>query len=249
MKDTPAYFVTGADRPGRWIITCDHARNRVPDWVNGGDLGIAASDMQRHIALDPGAEAVSLHLGAILDCPVICSNFSRLVIDPNRGADDPTLITQLYDGTLISGNRGLSEADRQKRVDNLYQPYHDATAALFDARVDPVMVSMHSFTPRLAGKPPRPWQVGILFADDQRLSAPLITELAKDTSLTVGVNEPYIGYLPGDSVSQHALRQGRFNALIELRNDLIANDADQQAWAQRLAPALINALKTAEESH
>mgnify|MGYP000137233334 CR=1 FL=1 len=97
-----AIEIYGAARAGRWLITCDHASNLVPDWVCGGDLGIAPADMARHIAYDLGAAGVARALGEILNGPVICTNFSRLVIDPNRGEDDPTLIMRLYDGTMKS---------------------------------------------------------------------------------------------------------------------------------------------------
>ena len=89
------YFIEGAARNGRWLVTCDHATNTVPDFVNGGDLGLPSEDMQRHIAWDVGALGMARALGAALDGPVVSSNFSRLVIDPNRGEDDPTLVMRL----------------------------------------------------------------------------------------------------------------------------------------------------------
>ena len=99
MPET-AYEIIGADRPARWLVTCDHATNRVPDWVAGGDLGIAAEDMARHIAYDVGAAGLTRALADRLEAPAILSDFSRLVIDPNRGEDDPTLLMRLYDGTI-----------------------------------------------------------------------------------------------------------------------------------------------------
>ncbi len=125
-----AFQIEGADRPARFVITCDHASNHVPDWVAGGDLGISASDMARHIAYDVGAAGVARGLGQILDAPVICSTFSRLVIDPNRGLDDPTLVMKLYDGTIIPANRHITRDQVQQRVAQLYQPYHTALAGL-----------------------------------------------------------------------------------------------------------------------
>ncbi|MEM6308097.1 MAG: N-formylglutamate amidohydrolase [Pseudomonadota bacterium] len=248
MTVDTAFFVTGANRSGPWVITVDHARNFVPAWVNGGDLGVGPQDMDRHIAYDIGAEGVALALGELLDSPVICSNFSRLVIDPNRGLDDPTLVMQLYDGSIIPANRNIDATGVQARVDHLYQPYHDALARLMHSRAAPAILAMHSFTPQLAGRPKRPWEVGILFADDQRLSVPLIASLQQDADLTVGVNEPYVGHLPGDSVDRHALCRGHLNALIELRNDLIADKSAQQHWAGRLAPHLTRSLHHAKGS-
>jgi predicted N-formylglutamate amidohydrolase len=238
MPQTAPFFIEGQDRPGRWLITCDHASNRVPDSLEGG-LGIGAEDMARHIAWDVGAAGLSLALGLALDSPVICSNFSRLVIDPNRGEDDPTLVMQLYDGTIIPANRGVSEAEVQRRLDTLYRPYHAAYAQLAARRADTVIVAIHSFTPCLKGRPPRPWHVGVLYSHlDERLSQPLITRLKAENDLCIGDNEPYAGHLPGDAIDRHALTPGRHNTLIELRNDLIATAESQRHWAARLAPIL-----------
>ncbi len=234
-----AYCVTGAGRAGGWLVTCDHATNRVPDWL-GGSLGIGAADMQRHIAFDPGAQGVALALGEALDSPVLCSDFSRLVIDPNRGEDDPTLVMQIYDGTIIPGNRNITPAQVQMRLDRLYHPYHNAYAALAEGRV---IVSIHSFTPSLRGRSPRPWQIGILYSHrDASLSRPMIARLQQESDLCVGDNEPYSGHLPGDAIDRHALGPGRLNTLIEVRNDLIATPEEQRAWAHRLAPLLRYAL-------
>ena len=112
MTYTP-FFVHGETRPARWLITCDHATNTVPPQVAGGDLGLPREDMERHIGYDVGAYGVAQHLGVLLDAPVIAANFSRLVIDPNRGEDDPTLLMKLYDGSIIPGNRHAGLATRQ----------------------------------------------------------------------------------------------------------------------------------------
>lgn len=238
------FHIVGADRPGRWLVTCDHAANTVPAAV--GDLGLAPQDMARHIAFDPGAAGVAVALAARLNGRAILSNFSRLVIDPNRGEDDPTLVMRLYDGTIIPGNRHIDAAGIAQRMDLCYRPYHSALAALAARVPDTVIVSVHSFTPQLAGRPPRPWHVGILYAADARLSLPLIARLRADPALCVGENEPYAGHLPGDAIARHALAQGRQNTLIELRNDLIATEAQHAAWADRLAPALTAALADIE---
>lgn len=241
-----AYLIEGEDRPGRWLVTCDHASNRVPDWLNGGDLGIPAEDMARHIAWDVGAAGVARALGHLLDSPVILSDFSRLVIDPNRGEDDPTLVMQLYDGTIIPANRHITPAGVEARLDRLYRPYHAAYARLAALRTDRVIAAVHSFTPCLKGRPPRPWHVGVLYSHlDERLSKPLIARLQREDGLSIGDNEPYSGHLPGDAVDRHALRLGRLNTLIELRNDLIGAEAKQAHWAARLAPILAAALADA----
>ncbi|MEL6293471.1 MAG: N-formylglutamate amidohydrolase [Pseudomonadota bacterium] len=231
------FRIEGKDRPGGWLITCDHATNTVPDSVNGGSLGLPASDMGRHIAYDIGAAGVALALGDLLQSPVILSNFSRLVIDPNRGLDDPTLLMKLYDGTIISGNRHADAAEKARRVAKFWQPYHDALEDMA-ARPEITLAAVHSFTPQLNGGAQRPWEIGILSAHDRRLADPLIARLADDLTTPIGDNEPYAGHLPGDSVDQHALQHGRPNVLIELRQDLIKTQEGQTAWAKRIAPIL-----------
>jgi predicted N-formylglutamate amidohydrolase len=235
------FFIEGADRPSRWLITCDHAANTVPPFVNSGCLGLGAADMARHIAYDVGAAGVARELAAQLDAPVILSNFSRLVIDPNRGEDDPTLLMKLYDGTIIPGNRHAGHDELTLRLNRCYRPYHTALAELAARRPDTVLVSVHSFTRQLQGRPPRPWHVGVLYAADERLSRPLIARLREEQDLCVGENEPYGGHLPGDAIARHAIAYQRPNVLLELRNDLIEQHDDQIAWARRLAPILNDA--------
>lgn len=238
-----SHTIFGADRPSRWLVTCDHATNRVPDWVGGGDLGIAPEDMARHIAYDVGAAGLSVALAERLDAPAILSDFSRLVIDPNRGEDDPTLLMRIYDGTVIPANRALDDAGRAERIARLYRPYHDAYAALAGARPDRAICAIHSFTPQLKGRPPRPWQVGVLYSHrDERLGPPLI-QICRDKGWITGDNEPYSGHLDGDSIDQHALAYDRPNVLIEIRNDLIRDAAGQAEWADRLADVLQDLLK------
>ena len=239
-----AYSIIGETRPGRWLVTCDHATNRVPADIGGGALGIDDQDMARHIAWDVGAAGLARHLGAALDSPVLCSDFSRLVIDPNRGEPDPTLVMKLYDGTVIPGNRHVDAAETERRLNTLYRPYHAAYARLAARQADTVILAIHSFTPCLKGRSPRPWHVGVLYSHlDERLSRPLVARLHAEADLCIGDNEPYAGHLPGDAIDRHALQPGRLNTLIELRNDLIAEDAGQQAWAARLAPILTEVLE------
>ena len=241
-----AYHILGEARPSRWLVTCDHASNHVPDWVAGGDLGIAPEDRARHIAWDVGAAGLAAALAARLDAPCILSDFSRLVIDPNRGEDDPTLVMKLYDGTIIPANRHIDEAGIEERLDRLHRPYHRALAGLAARRDDTVILAIHSFTPCLRGRAPRPWQVGVLYApQDTRLSLPLLYRLQAGGDLCVGENQPYNGHLPGDSIYRHALQPGRQHTMIELRNDLIGDTTGQIGWADRLAPHLVAALAQA----
>jgi predicted N-formylglutamate amidohydrolase len=239
----PPVLVHGAARAARWLVTCDHASNRVPPEVAGGDLGVAAADMARHIAWDVGAAGVAVALADALGAPCVLSTFSRLVIDPNRGEDDPTLVMRLYDGTIVPGNARIGADEIARRLATFYRPYHAEIARLAARRADTVIVAVHSFTPCLRGRPRRPWHVGVLYSPrDPRLSRALLARLRAEPDLCVGDNAPYSGHLPGDAIDRHALTPGRHNTLIEVRNDLIAEAGGQRAWGMRLAPLLEGAL-------
>lgn len=240
--DRPPFRIIGQTRPSRWLVTCDHASNRVPDWIGGGSLGIAAADMARHIAWDVGAAGLAEALAAHLDAPAILSDFSRLVIDPNRGEDDPTLVMRLYDGTVIAANRTITRDGIAERLDRLYRPYHAAYGELAAAHPARCICAIHSFTPQLHGRAARPWQVGILYSHRDARLGPALIAACRSEGWVTGDNQPYAGHLDGDSIDRHALAHGRPNMLIELRNDLIATPPGQQIWADRLAPVIARVL-------
>ncbi|MDP4027051.1 N-formylglutamate amidohydrolase [Methylobacterium sp. NEAU 140] len=221
------------------VLACDHASNFVPPDI---ELGVAASEFARHIAYDIGAAGVTRRLARLLGAPAILTNFSRLIIDPNRGRADPTLVMRLSDGAVVPGNARIDAAGKAARIARFYAPFDAAidaaVAAAEAAGRPPAIVTIHSFTPYWRGVP-RPWQVGILYDRDERLSRPLIAALAADPAgLDVGDNEPYGGGLPGDTIDRHATARGLPNALVEIRQDLIAADAGQVAWAERFARVL-----------
>jgi predicted N-formylglutamate amidohydrolase len=242
MTKTP-FDIIETLAPSPWLITCDHASNHVPEDTADGSLGLPEDQMNRHIAYDVGAAGVTRALAARLNAPAILSRFSRLVIDPNRGEDDPTLIMKVYDQTIIPANRAIDITERDRRLNAYYRPYHAAYADL--AASDPIIVAIHSFTPRLNGRDPRPWHIGVLFAGDKRFSAPMIKRLEVEPDLCVGINQPYNGHLPGDAIDRHALQHGRVNVLIELRSDLIETATEQEHWAKRLALYLEDVRQTA----
>lgn len=236
------FTVIGEDRPARWVITCDHAKNTIPPEINGGCLGLPEADMDRHIAYDVGADGVSHRLAELLEAPFVRTEYSRLVIDPNRGEHDPTLVMKLYDGSIIPANRRIDATERRRRFETLHKPYHEAVARVVAAREVPLICAVHSFTPRLKSGGTRPWHIGLLYADDERLSRPVLDQLYTQEDLCVGENEPYGGHLPGDAIDRHALQNGHPNILIEIRNDLIKTPQQQIGWAERLAPLLVKAL-------
>jgi predicted N-formylglutamate amidohydrolase len=164
-----------------------------------------------------------------------------LVIDPNRGEKDPTLVMQLYDGTIIPANKNMTDLEKERRLDLFYRPYHDAIKNLLNSFQDPIIVSIHSFTPQLKGKKKRPWHVGLLTSGDRRFHNVLLKSFEKEPQLCVGDNEPYIGTSPGNTIDKHAIIEERFNTLIEVRNDLIKTDFDQKAWAKLIKNKLLQA--------
>ncbi|MAW84899.1 MAG: N-formylglutamate amidohydrolase [Phyllobacteriaceae bacterium] len=235
-------FVTieGDDSLGL-VLVADHARRDLP--AEYGSLGLPEWEFQRHIAYDIGVEAVTRKLATLLGAPAVMAGFSRLLIDPNRGADDPTLIRQLYDGTIIPGNYPMSDAERERRLSHFYRPYHAAVWERIAAVQRkgpgnaPFIVSIHSFTPEMQGRA-RPWHAGILWDSDDRAVRPLMEMLCAEPGLIVGDNEPYDGALKGDTMYTHAIRPGFAHLLIEIRQDLIADETGQEEWANRMAPML-----------
>jgi predicted N-formylglutamate amidohydrolase len=159
------------------------------------------------------------------------------LIDLNRGADDPTLVMKLSDGSIIPGNRAVGEAELAARIEEFHVPYHAAIAReLGRLGADTAVISLHSFTPSWK-KVPRKWEVGILYDRDTRLAAPLMARLA-EAGFTVGDNEPYSGALEGDTLYRHGTLRNLPHVLIEMRQDLIANEAGAQGFALRLKPIL-----------
>ncbi len=232
--------VINGDGRGRILLACDHASNFVP--AEYGFLGLDAPQFQRHIAWDPGALPVAEYMAALLDAPLVASRISRLVIDCNRPLEAHDLIPETSETTVIPGNRGLDAVERRRRIALAHQPFHDALDNLIDQRgadgLESWLVTVHSFTPVYKGVA-RPWQIGIIHDDDQRIACPLIEGLRAVTGLNVGVNQPYS---PADrvyyTVERHARARGIPCAMIEIRNDEITNEASQRKWAELLAGIL-----------
>lgn len=240
----PAFEIVPGTLSGGLILVADHARNALPEGY--GTLGLPQAELSRHIAYDIGVEGVLRALCAHLGVAGIFAGFSRLLIDPNRGIQDPTLIMQLSDGAVVPGNVGFGAGERQHRIDSFYTPYHRALSGLIDEalrlHVQPVLCSIHSFTPFWKGVA-RPWHAGVLWDGDDRFARPLLAALEAEKDLVVGDNEPYAGGLEGDSMNAHGTRRGLAHALIEIRQDLIADEAGQLAWAERLSRILPRVLK------
>ena len=239
----PAYAVVNEGGDHSVVLVCDHASNVLPPEY--GTLGLDAGELTRHIGWDIGAGEVTRALAGELNAPAVLAGFSRLLIDPNRGADDPTLVVKLSDGAIVPGNRHADVAEIEKRIARYHEPYHQAIAArIAKARAQekiPVIVSIHSFTPVFRGQA-RPWQIGILWDKDARVAKPLIARLRAEIGLMVGDNQPYTGELENDCMSRHATRNGLPHALIEIRQDLIETKDGARHWAALIARALRDVL-------
>lgn len=230
-----AYTLIEGRADAGYVIFCDHASNALP--ADYGSLGLAASELERHIGYDIGAAGVVRRLAGLRGAPAILSRYSRLLIDLNRGTDDPTLIMRLSDGAIVPGNRHLDAAERAKRIARYYEPYHRAAGAMIDRCVEagapPAIISIHSFTPFWKGVP-RPWHAAILWDKDPRLALALLTGLRAEPGLVVGENEPYTGRLKGDTMWRHGTSRGLAHAIVEIRQDLIATEAGEAEWAALL---------------
>jgi len=240
MSDDAFEMLEGRAAP--LIFVCDHAANALPGGY--GTLGLEVGAFAAHIAQDIGAADVTRALAAANGAPAILARWSRLLIDLNRGAEDPTLVMKLSDGRIIPGNRDADAQEIAHRLAMFHAPYHAAIEArIAEARKAgnvPVIISMHSFTPVWKGER-RPWEVGVLWDRDGRLAKPLMAALGR-AGFVVGDNEPYSGELEDDCLYRHGTMNGLPHVLIEIRQDLIATREAAQAFARRLKPILDEAL-------
>jgi predicted N-formylglutamate amidohydrolase len=223
------------------VLLCEHASNFIPDEYDG--LGLSEAELQRHIAWDIGAANVTRAMSRLLDAPAFLGGYSRLLIDLNRPLNSPTSIVTLSERTAIPANAAITPAERALRTALCFQPFHDAVELHLAERKrtgSPILiVALHSFTPSYHGDA-RPWHAGIIFDRAAAFGEATIERLrANEPNLNVGANVPYdvtpddyYGLLVyGDYARNPAI-------LIEVRQDLLAQEEQQNQWAKRLAAAL-----------
>lgn len=246
-NDPPQVVILNEESTRPWLIICDHADRQVPQAL--GNLGIEADEFNRHVAYDIGALWAARHLMTIMDACLIHTTYSRLVLDANRACDDTGQIPPISDGTIIPANHDIADHDRFRRQDALFSPYHRAIADRLDAieRTGkiPALISIHSFTPCMKNGTPRPWHIGFVWDQDDRLVVPVMDHL-RAAGWNVGDNEPYSarGFPRGYTNDAHAEQKGRPNLLVEFRQDLIDTPEKAVFWAEQLATPLIPLLKS-----
>ncbi len=241
----PVERITGAIDAGV-LFLCDHASNALPPAY--GTLGLPEAQLARHIGYDIGAAWVTRRLARRFGAPAVLTTFSRLLIDPNRGANDPTLVMRLSDGAVVPGNARADATEIARRTAHYWRPYRDAVGAAIDAMSSdghtPAVVAVHSFTDTWKGIP-RPWEIGVLWDTDPRFALPLMGGL-REAGFSVGDNEPYDGALRGDTLDEEVTRRGIAGLLVEVRQDLIREEAAACAMADRLADVLASVLAQPE---
>jgi predicted N-formylglutamate amidohydrolase len=235
--DEPAAVtVQRADGRSPFFLTCDHAGKRIPRRL--GDLGVAAAELERHIAWDIGVAGVGEVLSQQLDAILIRQTYSRLVIDCNRSPASEYSIPVISEHTEIPGNRNLSTAEIEARRRLIFDPYHAAIAEHLDRRRpnSPVaLIALHSFTPVFKGSN-RLWDISLMFNRDDRLARLMEQTIAELSDYHVGINEPYHVDDEHDyGIPVHGEKRGIPHVLIEIRQDLIETAPDQIIWGERLA--------------
>jgi predicted N-formylglutamate amidohydrolase len=226
-----AFKIVGTPKKGGIMIVSDHASNRVPADIN---LGIDPTLLNQHIAIDIGVSAVACLMAESEGYAAFLGNVSRLVCDFNREEHQPATIPIASDGHAISGN-ALDHDGHEARLDRFFRPYHNALTELLEQNPPALILSLHSFTPQLESHPEqeRPWQVGVLYNEDDR-AARIAIPLLDAEGLCVGDQQPYSGKLLNATMNRHAEAYGRPYLGIEIRQDRIGDEAGQAVWAERL---------------
>jgi predicted N-formylglutamate amidohydrolase len=243
-SDGEAAVVTNSGAASPFLLLGDHAGRGIPAQL--GHLGLSEADLGRHIAWDIGVAGLGQRLSAILDAAFIAQRYSRLVIDCNRDPARSDSIVAESDATPIPGNASLSNADRAARVAEVFAPYHARIAEELDVRaargLSTVVVALHSFTPVMRAFA-RPWRFGVLHLGDSAFSQAMLAALrAEEDTAVVGDNQPYRMDEVDFTIPHHAIGRGLDYVELEVRQDLLADEAGQQAIAERLARWLPDAL-------
>ena len=228
----PFHIIPASTKKPLFIIG-DHVSNYIPPEYE--NLGLSGEDLTRHIAWDIGTELIVRELCAQFGCAGQLAAISRLVIDFNREAERETLIPYESDGTQIAGNQNLTQAQRTERIERFYRPYHDAITAQLELMDDPLVLSIHSFTPQLRGQAPRDVDIGLLVRHDAGTAQAFKSAMDKAYNYDVRINEPYSAYDLNYTVDYHLAPRGLRHLAIELRQDHINSDDKARHVGTQLA--------------
>ena len=238
--EPPPFSEWRPEGPSNFVIIADHASRRIPRRL--GDLGLPPAELTRHIAWDIGALAVARQVAATLDAPLVAQNYSRLVIDCNRDPTVASSIPTISEWSSIPGNLDLDAGQIRARRAAIFDPYHDRIRAVLDSRLEAgratILVAQHSMTDNYKGVR-REMHAAILYNRDRRFAGLVLDILRREPGLVVGDNEPYFVSDETDySIPRHGEARGLPHVEIEIRQDLIGDEAGQREWADRITRAL-----------
>jgi len=241
-SEKPVVRVVNAQSKSQLLIVCDHASNKIPKKL--GNLGVRKKDLEKHVAWDPGTEDIDLYMAKQLKAPAVVAEYSRLVVDLNRGKKSPDIMREVYDHIVVPANKGLTPAQKKQRIDEFFTPYHEMIETrlkqILARKKVPVLISIHSFTPKMDGFK-RPWHVGVLWNKDDRIARHVIQNMrALDKKhlgrrIVVGENEPYTlkdENLGENTISVHAEKRRIPYIIVEFRQDLVNTKAKAEKWAK-----------------
>jgi len=237
------YRIENVQGKGIGLVICDHAGSRVPRTLK--DLGIDKADLKKHIGWDIGAEDAAQHISRTLDMPLVLATYSRLVLDLNRAPHHEECIPETSDHIDVPANAGLSKAQREQRLKEIFWPYQNKIGKMIDAfgrkKQIPILLSIHSMTPEMDGVK-RPWHLSILWNREAAIAKQIVHDIrSRHPDLLVGENQPYTLFsdrFPGSTIHRHAEERGLPYVFVEFRQDLLDTKEKASYWAGILLQAL-----------
>jgi len=226
-----AFEIIGASTPGDILIVVDHAANALPP---GASLGISNDLMNDHIAYDIGVDAIARIMVQTTGFSAILGKYSRLWVDLNRHADEAAALPTASDGIAITANE-IDDKERKERLERYHHPYHDRVSSLIDELRPSMLLSLHSFTPKLRTQVnlERPWEIGVLY-NEYETASKLAIEFLETRLSCVGDQEPYSGKQLNATMDRHAESIALPYTGVEIRQDLIAETPGQENFAEIL---------------
>jgi len=235
--DLSAYQCINENSTCPLLIVVDHGGRAIPKRLN--NLGLDQEALDSHIAWDIGAAEVAKYLANRFNACAIQANYSRLVIDCNRYISDPASILSSSDGIEISANKNLNHMEVERRIKEIYRPYHQAIEKRINRFLNnsqiPLILSVHSMTPQL-GENNRRESISVCWGADGRAANRTLSQLEQWQDIVIGDNIPYSEVFGEDyTVPEHAISRGLPSLMVEFRQDLLSDEKSIQHWGQRFA--------------